>query len=337
MKIAIIEKQNYINVKHTPVPKIDAEKVLVEVSFCGICGSDIAAYKGSGHKKYPYSSGHEFCGVIKEKGESVLDLEINQRVVINPNLGCGECEFCKINKPNLCINLKSREIKSNGGFAEYVSLDYRMCHKLPDEISDEVAPFIEPLSCGMYAVEALFAKPGENIAVFGAGIMGLLTTLVLKSKGANILIIEPSNSRRESIKNLLGISSVMTPSEFSNSKIELDGAIDCSGNAKAIAQSIKKLKKKGRLVLAGLVLNIDNSGISLVDVITKELDIRGVWLNPFMFKKAIKFTLENINIISSLEIEKFQLDNIDEALKKATDPNIHKILIVCKKRKRKKT
>ncbi len=326
MKIAIIDKENHIEIQDMPIPQIDADKVLVKVSSCGVCGSDLAAFKGSGYKKYPYSPGHEFCGVIEKKGESVIDLNIGQRIVINPNLGCGECEFCKTNKPNLCDSLKSRPIKSNGGFAEYVSLDYRMVYKLPDKIPDDIAPFIEPFSCGIYAAETLEATSTDHIAVFGAGMMGLLTALALKSIGADILIIEPCENRSKSIKDILGIS-VMAPSELANSAIELDGVVDCSGNGKAIAQAIQKLKKRGRLVLAGLAMNIDDSGISLVDVTTKELEIKGVWLNPYTFRKAMDLTEENIKLLSSLKTEKFKLDHISRAFEKAINPSSYKVIV----------
>ena len=69
MRIAVCTKVNHIEVQEWPVPEIDGTKVLVKVSVCGICGSDLAAWQGSGHKKYPYVPGHEVCGVIEKMGE----------------------------------------------------------------------------------------------------------------------------------------------------------------------------------------------------------------------------------------------------------------------------
>ena len=75
----------------------------------------MAAWQGSGHKKYPHTPGHEFCGLIEQISSNVSDLTRGQRVVIDPNLGYGDCRFCQMGKPNLCDYLKSRPIKGNGG------------------------------------------------------------------------------------------------------------------------------------------------------------------------------------------------------------------------------
>ena len=93
MKIAVCTRTNHIELEQRPVPQIDEEKVLVRVKLCGICGSDIAAWRGSGHKKYPYTPGHEFCGIVEKTGERVDGLAVGQQVIIDPNLGCGKCEF----------------------------------------------------------------------------------------------------------------------------------------------------------------------------------------------------------------------------------------------------
>ena len=281
MKVAVCTKENHIELQNWPVPDIDPEKVLVKVKICGVCGSDLAAWQGSGHKKYPYVPGHEFCGTIADMGENVRGLEVGQRVVLDPNLGCGFCKFCRDGRPNICDYLKTRLIKSNGGFAEYVALDYRMVYLLPDNLPDLLAPLIEPLSCAIHISRKAKIKKEQKVAIFGAGVMGFLTGVLVKSSGAEIIFVEPARKRRQRIESLLNLQ-VMSPEMLAKSAFvdNLDIAIDCSGSAHAVAQAIKILQKGGRLVLSGLVMNPKSADISFLEITTKELEILGVWLNP---------------------------------------------------------
>lgn len=328
MKIAVCTKVNHIEIQQQPIPSIDDTKVLVRVSVCGICGSDLAAWRGSGHKKYPYTPGHEFCGTIEDMGAKVTGLTPGQQIVVDPNLGCGECRFCKIGKPNICDQLKTRPIKSNGGFAEYVALDFRMAHLLPDGISHELATFIEPLSCAVHAANRARAASGDRVAIFGAGLMGFLTAIALKKSGADLIVIEPAPKRRELPGSLLNVATY-SPSDLTESALadEIDIAIDCSGNARAVAQAVKLVRKAGRIILAGLVLDPRAADISLIDITTKELELAGVWLNPDTFDQALNLVLEYQDILSQLNTAAFTLDDIAAAFKKAADPDTVKVFV----------
>ena len=328
MKTAVCTKVNHIEIQQWPLPEIDRDKVLVKVSICGICGSDLAAWQGSGHKKYPYTPGHEFCGIIEKIGEAVVGFSIGQRIVIDPNLGCGQCRFCRMGKPNICDFLKTRPVKSNGGFAEYVALDYRMVYHLPDEIEDCLAPFIEPFSCAIYAACSAKVESEEKVVIFGGGLMGMLTSVALKSSEAEIILVEPAESRRELAGRLLDIKT-LSPAEMQDSDLagEIDVAIEYSGSGHALSQAIRILRKAGRIVLAGLIMNPNAADISLIDVTTKELEIRGVWLNPNAFEKAIRLTIEYKNILRQLKTEVFRLDDIVAALERALRQNVNKVFV----------
>lgn len=328
MKTAVCTKVNHIEIQEWPVPRIDRDKVLVKVSVCGICGSDLAAWQGSGHKKYPYVPGHEFCGVIEKTGAEVVGFATGERIVIDPNLGCGECSFCRMGKPNICDFLKTRPIKSNGGLAQYVALDYRMLHHLPDEIDDDLAPFIEPLSCAIHAARTAAAQPGEKVIIFGGGLMGTLTAIALRPSQAEVVLVEPAAGRRESVGRLLGIKAY-SPSEMQDTDLPgtIDMAIECSGNAHALSQAIKLLRKAGRIVLAGLIMDPKAADISLIDVTTRELEIRGVWLNPNAFDEAIRQTIRHKDILRHLTTKVFRLDDIVAAFQGALEQDVNKVFV----------
>ena len=328
MKVAVCTRKKHIEIQDWPLPELDAEKVLIRISICGVCGSDLAAWEGSGHKKYPYTPGHEFCGVIDKIGENVNSLSIGQRVVINPNLGCGQCRYCRRSKPNLCDFLKSRPIKSNGGFAEYSAIDCRMVHRLPDELSDELAVFIEPLSCAIYAAKSAEVRAKEKVAIFGGGLMGLLTGLALGEAGAEIIFVEPEPNRAKLIYELLG-AKVYSPEQIQGCGLagEVDVAIDCSGNINAIRQAVDILRKAGRLVMSGLVMDTKEVDIRLIEVTTKELQIKGVWLNPNTFDEAISMTVKYKKILGKLKTQELRLEDISEAFERALTTDVIKVLV----------
>jgi len=328
VKVAVCTRPRQINVEERPIPAVHADSVLVRVAVCGICGSDVRAWEGTGHKGFPHSPGHEFCGLVEQVGKDVSDVAVGQRVVIDPNLACGECAFCRAGRPNLCDRLKSRRIKSNGGLAEYVALDARMVYPLPDHVSAALATLIEPLSCAVHAARLAEAIHGECVAVFGAGQMGFLTGLVLKSLGFEPVLVEPCEQRRARVERLLGLRA-MTPSELDGSELvgEIPVAIDCSGSLPAVGQAIRVLRKAGRFVLAGLVGGHENGVIPLMEITVKELEVKGAWLNPDTFSAAIDLAAVWQDALDGLETELFTLEEAQGAFVRASTPDAPRILV----------
>ena len=267
--------------------------MLVRIALCGVCASDVAVLSGHNPKKFPYSPGHEFCGRVERLDPTVTQFQLGQSVVINPNLGCGECRYCRARKPNLCESLKSRSIKSNGGFAEYVAIDARMIHPIPAGMNDVLATYVEQFSCALHVARSAEAVQPKRVAVFGAGMLGILTVLILKDPAREVILIEPNDTRRDQARVLLGVPA-LTPEELTSSEWfnTLDAAIDCSGRIEAVSQALRSLGKTGRLVLAGLVGNPQDAVLPLVEVTLKELELVGAWLNPHTFEDAIPLVSE---------------------------------------------
>ncbi len=326
MKVAIFTAKEHIKFEERPIPELDENKVLVKIKTCGICGSDVAAFKGSGHKIFPYSAGHEFCGIVEKMGNNVSGFMVGQRVVINPNINCDNCYYCIINRPNLCDNLKTRPVKSNGGFAEFTAVDFRMLHSLPDEITDETGTFIEPFSCAIHAAQSIPDGIG-TVAVFGGGIMGILTTLALKVKDKiRLVVIEPNETRRQFINEILGIT-CLSPENFGNSVENVGCAIECSGKIQALVQGIRKLQKGGHFLLTGLIANNLKEEIPWMEITQKEIEIKGIWLNPNTFTKAVEMTHHYRAFFSQFKTKIFSLAKMEQAIAETSNPEIHKIII----------
>ena len=250
-----------------------------------------------------------------------------QQVVIDPNLGCGNCRYCTKGLPNLCNVLKTRPIKSNGGFGEYVALDYRMVHPLPATITDAQATFIEPLSCALHAVKVAAIQKDENVAIFGGGMLGLLTAIVLDSLKKQFIVIEPEKERGSQLERLFD-TVCLTPKQLNDyiKKRDFSVAIDCSGSVEAISQAIGTVTKSGTLVLAGVVQS-STIGVPIEQITKKELKLKGTWLNPDTFAEAIVLTEQCRAILDKLKTATFALDDIERAFECAEVKRYHKVFI----------
>ena len=328
MRMAVCDGPGRLRVDSAPVPGLHGTHVLVRVSVCGICASDVAVWRGDWVRDYPCTLGHEFCGVIEETGADVTRLAAGQRVVINPNLGCGQCGFCSQGRPNLCDSLKTRPIKSNGGLAQYVALDHQMVYALPDAVVDELAPLVEPLSCASHACDTARCQPDERAMVFGGGVMGIMAVVVLRDRGVRVVVVEPDDWRRAFLAETLEVES-LRPEEVDRPDLtgKVDAAIECSGNAKAAAQAVRTLRKAGTLVLAGLVGPGQAWPMPLMDMVQREITVKGAWLNPGDFSASIRLVHERREVLGRLRTSVFELESIEDAFQLAATGAVHKVLV----------
>jgi threonine dehydrogenase-like Zn-dependent dehydrogenase len=190
-------------------PKLTNGESIIKVSASGICGSDMHAYHGKDERRIPpLILGHEISGII-DKGK-----EIGKKVVLNPLITCGFCDYCKNEREHLCgkriILGMNKPIERQGGFAEYVSIPDKNIYELPKNVDMKEAPIAEPCAVALHAVELgekeLHKKMDEcNALVIGVGAIGLLCGLILsKIKNCkNIIIIDPNDKRlKKSLKYL---------------------------------------------------------------------------------------------------------------------------------------
>lgn len=192
-----------------PTPQPGPGEVLLRIKSVGICGSDIHYYIdgriGNQIITDPMTLGHEFSAQIVELGDGVQGLEPGQLVAVEPAITCGECEYCIQGHPNFCLNLLfSGSPALHGGFAEYLVMPAKNCFPLPSEINADDGAMLEPLGIAIHAVNLAHLKPGDTVAVLGAGPIGLLTAAVAKTAGASaIYMTEPLPYRREFALNYI--------------------------------------------------------------------------------------------------------------------------------------
>lgn len=258
MQAAVYKGDRRVEVEEYPVPELGDEDVLLEVSHCGVCGSDIHfVLEGWGR---PNSvGGHEYTGTVAAVGGKVRDWSVGDSVVGGPTVRCGVCEYCRAGRPSLCSGRSSVGEGGDfqGAFAEYIKVPANELLRLPDGLSLRHAALTEPLAVALHGISRAGVQPGERVLVTGGGPIGTLSIAALVQLGVtDIVLSEPAPVRRE-LGERLGARSI-TPDELvtprSPNEIAtepFDVALECSGHAAAMEQCLGQLQRTGRLVLVG--------------------------------------------------------------------------------------
>ena len=230
---------------------------IIKVSASGICGSDMHAYHGKDDRRIPpLILGHEISGII-DKGK-----EIGKKVVLNPLITCGSCDYCDNGREHLCgkriILGMNRPIERQGGFAEYVSIPDKNIYELPKNLSIKEAPIAEPCAVALHAVELGekgLSKSIENnrALVIGAGAIGLLCGLILsRVKNCKDIVIVDTNDKRlkESLKYLHAEG--FKPDSKNIISDHFDIVFDTVGLEITRQQAIRCIKPGGIIIHIGL-------------------------------------------------------------------------------------
>jgi L-iditol 2-dehydrogenase len=205
--------------------------------------------------------GHEPAGTVVKTGSGVTGWQAGDRAALEPALYCYHCEFCRSGHHNICANIRFLSTPGHPGFfREFVNLPLASLIAIPAELPLELATIVEPLAVAMHSLEFARIQPGETVAVFGAGPIGLLTIACLKVAGAGrIWAIEPVAHRRELARHM-GAHATLDPAEVDDARQILadtanrgvDCAIDCAAKEDTINAAIRASRNGGRVVLTGI-------------------------------------------------------------------------------------
>jgi L-iditol 2-dehydrogenase len=188
-----------VRVEEVPLPQLEPGDIRVRVTVCGVCSSDAMEWYVS--QKVPVVLGHEPAGEVTEVTPEVEGLEVGDRVFFHHHVPCMGCRACQRGMYTSCR--RWREISLDpGGFAEFVRVPAEIVRldvlKLPDEITDEAAAFIEPVGCSLRAFAKMNLAPGSSLWVIGAGPMSLINIRLARHLGARpIIATDPVEVRRE--------------------------------------------------------------------------------------------------------------------------------------------
>lgn len=313
-----------IKVEELPKPDIKDDEVLIKVGKSGICGSDMQIYHGL-HKymTFPVIQGHEGGGFIEAVGSKVTNVEVGDKVVVQPQLFCGECYACKNGRYNVCSHLKVLGVHADGLFAEYITLPSWNVIKVPDHMDFNEISLIEPLAVGIGGASKANPQKGKGIMVLGAGIIGNFTAQACKAFGADVIITDIDNNKLDLAKKQGIAYTVNTLEEdlgqaiekFSKEKgVSVDAIIDCAATEATFRQAVKHSENSSTIVIVG-------NYKAPVEMEIPQLQRREVALLGSMmyvredFEKAIEFLANKSINIENMITKEFDLDDIGQAFK----------------------
>lgn len=329
MKAAVFFGRRDIRVIDVEEPQlICSDDVKIKVAYCGICGSDMEEYlygpiviPKQPHpltgKKLPLIMGHEFTGVVVEKGKDVKDLEKGDEVVVNPVLSCGNCYMCKMDMTCLCEKMACMGLGTDGAFAEYVVVPAKKCFKLPSgSMLDKIA-LAEPAAVGFRAVKRSGLTVGDNVLIIGAGTIGLFAIQIAKIAGASKVIVTEVTSSRGILAKKMGAMAVFNPntdgvegkvSELLGNK-KINKVIVSAGNKDIPGFASLLVAKGGLVILVGI--SPQPCSIDTNDVVISEKVIMGSHgYDSNDFNKTINLLLTETIKTDDIITKRITLDDI---------------------------
>lgn len=295
MKSVVMYSPGDVKIEESAKPNPKIGEVLIKVKKSGVCGTDYLLYQGYYYANFPIIFGHEYSGEVVELGGEVSNINIGDRVTVDPNIVCHRCYYCRIGEEHLCENLITLGIHKNGGFAEYSLVPERNIYKMPDNLSFAQGALAEPLACAMRGIEVSNIKQGDTVLILGAGGMGNLVMQLAKNSGAsNILVSEPNRKRRE-VAIEYGATNAIDPNEKDVEKeikkmkyCGADVVFECTGISKVAESALHLSRKGGHIILFGVCPKGETIPVTPFDINENELFISGSFNNPYTQVKAVE-------------------------------------------------
>jgi L-iditol 2-dehydrogenase len=332
----------------TPSPSYG--EILIKIKVALTCGTDLKAFKRGHHMiAIPGVWGHEFSGIVAEVGKGVREFKKGDEIMAVHSAPCLECRYCKKRLYNLCE--KIMDTKVLGAFAEYILLPsyivrQNVFHK-PENLTFEEAAFLEPLSCVVHGMNSVDIRKGDYALVIGAGPIGLLHLLLLKDKGAAVVVADKHSNKLQTAKHLgadfvFGIDMARSPSSayplLNEGKITLpcltldkgrmeglpddigfDYVFECTGMLEVWEKSVNYVRRGGTVILfggckSGTTVTYDTGRLHY-----DEITLKGTFhYTPSDVKKAYKILCEGRLGISGLISGSYSLKNIQKAFDRLT-------------------
>ena len=302
MLSAILKSPGTIELQDVAVPEPAEGELLVKVKAALTCGTDLKAYL-RGHSLIPMPGpfGHEFSGVVAARGRGASRFKVNDAVMSVHSAPCLNCAYCTKGLFNLCENLMSSKVL--GAFSEYILIPRHVVSqnvfRKPDSLGFQEAAFLEPLSCVVHSVEPLNITSKDTVLIIGAGPIGLLHLMLLKHKGAKVMITGLEQERLETAGKL-GADVVFHPSETATQVCDfshgmgVDYVFECTGQPAVWESSVDYVRRGGTVVLFGGCKKDTDVTFSAERIHYDEITLKGIFhFTPQDVKKAFLLLKNN--------------------------------------------
>jgi L-iditol 2-dehydrogenase len=300
MQALLLSEYGKLEMVEMPRPEPGAGEVLLRVSACGICGSDVHGYDGSsGRRIPPIVMGHEAAGVVAGAGAGATRFHVGERVTFDSTVYCGECVYCRRGEVNLCnrrevIGVSCGDYSRAGAFAEYIAVPERILYRIPNTMSFPEAAMLEAVSVALHAVSMSRVKKGDTALVVGAGMIGLLTMQALRATGVARVMIADIDETRLTLGELLGADEALrgTGGLIADATLERTGGagadvvFDAVGRSETVSESIDSVRKGGTVTLIGNIA--PEVTLPLQKVVSRQIRLQGTAASAGEYTAAIE-------------------------------------------------
>ena len=328
MKAITYPSHGVVKVGDLSEPTAGANEVIIRVCASGVCHTDIDVLYGRyGTSTYPLVPGHEYAGEIVSTGESVKGFNSGDRVVVDPNIHCGKCRACKKGLSNLCDKLGAYGVTVNGGFAEFSVVHQDNIVLMPD-MSYEVAALAEPVGCVLNGLDAIDTDSMDNALIFGAGPIGMLMALSIRTRGVNDITMSDIDDSRLELAESFGFKSVNAASDFGAFEKSFDFTADATGVPAVAEKLINYAANGGSVLFFGVCPPGETISVSPHDIFRRQIRLAGTHSLNHNIPEALK-TIEQIGPdIERLVSHKIPLKDIVGFLDKSARGNSLKVQAV---------
>jgi len=331
VKAAVFEGPRTLSIQNLPDPVAGANDIVVKVSQCGICGSDLHSYLEGAFVAPGQVMGHEFSGSIVSVGSLVEGLAEGDRITANPLSACGRCPRCLEGATHLCETGLAASVAYGlpGAFAEYVRVPQVILggnvFKIPDNVSDAAAAMAEPISVGLHAAKMCAPLPTDTCVVIGLGSIGLNVVQMLKIMGAGRVIGIDVSPTRLALAQQLGADIVINgKNDDALAAVQdltgvgaygvgarADIVVEASGVTALLNQAITMTRAGGKLRMAALYegdVPIDGN-----QIVQKEMSVGGTFAYKGEFAQVLSMLSDGRAKAEPMISHTFALDQIDDA------------------------
>jgi D-arabinitol dehydrogenase (NADP+) len=339
MKAVVYDAPRSWAVREIDTPDVGPGEVRIKIDQVGVCGTDLHIHEGDFNAVFPLIPGHELVGVVDALGEGVDRFAVGEQVTVNPNVFCGQCEYCLSGRLILCDNAKGLGSNYPGFFAEYVTVPHLLVFSV-EGLPKDTAVFSEPAACAMHGLETLALRPGASALVLGAGPTGLLLAQLIASGGASSVTVAAPSQFKLDRANQLGIDAVVRidrdDAEGNLARLReasggrgYDVVVEATGSTKVAELCVPLTRNGGTVLVYGVTRPDEVVSYHPFDVFRREITIKGSFAEMTSFGAAIAALRSGRARTDGIITHRFSLDRYGEALDTlAHDPTCHKVVIV---------
>jgi alcohol dehydrogenase len=312
----------------TPIPPLLPGDARIEIRSVGICGTDLAIWRGDYEVPLPIVLGHEISGIVHESTSP--DIEPGTLVTTEIDISCGRCWFCRNGQRHYCAAKETLGITRDGGLSEYLCVPVDLLHPLPEGVDEVTGTFVEPLASAIRTEQLAPAKENETVVIFGSGKLALLLAQVYDICGADVHIVGrnrwqlglarqlgfrnthdtvSSNWRTDILKSTNGVGPRIT--------------IEATGNTDGLNMALGTVKNGGIVALKSM--HGCDYPLKPTEIVNKELTIFGVSRGPY--KRAIEYLAQGRIEVKRLLTKEFKLEDGTKAFEFAAQPSVTKVVI----------